>query len=418
MNSTAPPIITKSKKGSSAVFLTVILAAVMSIALALIHGVKTETARSSADAIIDLAGDSVMSEFDRKLQQEYGLFLLKGTDEELERKLNMYMSYSLDDMDDVEVRTIEVSAARYAIKDTSSIKEQIIEHMKVRTAEGVIDDITGASGGGKNSDSSDLENQMKDRTLRYGPAISSLPSGSVPKKNLTSMAESLADKADDVKAAFKSGTETYMINSYILSHFNSRVHTADSEHFFKNEAEYILGGELSDKKNEKRVEMALKAMRFPINMAYLYSDPEKQAALAAAAQLMTPGAAAAATQAALASTWAYAEADNDVELLMDGHKVPMVKDSSTWAIELDTAIEGIFGGTVVPARGKGYDYGEYLQILLFFQDENIKLARIMDLIQNNMRAVYDKDFLINEYASGISVRVEINGRMYSYEKQY
>lgn len=90
--------------------------------------------------------------------------------------------------------------------------------------------------------------------------------------------------------------------------------------------------------------MALKAMRFPINMAHLYSDPEKRAALAAAAQAMTPGAAAAATQAALASTWAYAEADNDVELLWQGKKVPMVKDYSTWAIELDNAIEGRHSG--------------------------------------------------------------------------
>ena len=53
-----------------------------------------------------------------------------------------------------------------------------------------------------------------------------------------------------------------------------------------------------------------------------------------------------------------------------------------------------------------------------FKDENIKIARIMDLIQINMRKSYDKDFLINEYATGISVRVKVNGKMYSYEKQY
>ncbi|MBQ4595422.1 MAG: hypothetical protein IJB14_00500 [Firmicutes bacterium] len=405
----------KSKKGSSAVFLTVIMAAIMSIALALIYGVKTETAKSSIDAVINLAGDSVMSEFDRKLQKEYGLFLIKGTDEELSRKLDMYVKYSLDDMEDVMIDAVDVSAGRYPIISTSNIKEQIIEHMKARSAEGIVDSITGKE---KGNTETDAVNQMEERTLRYGPAISSLPSATIPKKSLTAMAESLADKADDVKAAFVSGTETYMISNYILGHFNSGVHIADNKHFFKNEVEYILGGELSDKKNEKRVEMALKAMRFPINMAYLYADPEKQAALAAAAQIMTPGPAAVATQAALTSTWAYAEADNDVELLKKGNKVPMVKDSSTWAIDLDSAIEGVFGGTVIPSREKGYDYGQYLQILLFFQDENIKIARIMDLIQINMRKNYDKDFLINEYATGISVRVKVNGKMYSYEKQY
>lgn len=405
-----------SKRGSSAVFLTVILAALMSISLALIYGVKTETARSSADAVITLAADSVMSEFDRRLQREYGLFLLRGTDEELSRKLDMYISYSLNDMEEVRLESVDITASRYAVVDTSIIRKQVIEHMKVRAAEGAIDSIAGT--GGKEDEAGGQGNEMAERTLRYGPAISSLPSAGIPKKSLTAMAESLADKADDVKAAFKSGTENYMISSYIFSHFNSGSHMADSNHFFKNEVEYILGGELSDRKNEKRVEMALKAMRFPINMAYLYSDPDKQAVLTAAAQLMTPGAAAAATQAALASTWAYAEADNDVELLKSGHKVPMVKDSSTWAIELDTAIEGVFGGTVVPAKEKGYDYDEYLQILLFFQDENIKIARIADLIQINMRTAHDKEFLISEYAAGISVRAKINGKVYSYEKQY
>ena len=405
----------KSKKGSSAVFLTVIMAAIMSIALALIYGVKEETVRSSVDAVINLAGDSVMSEFDRNLQNKYGLFLIKGTDEELSRKLDMYARYSIDDMKDVTIDAVDVSAGRYSIINTSNIKEQIIEHMKAQATEGIVDNITGEDEKNAETDAAD---RKEERTLRYGPAISSLPSATVPKKSLTAMAESLADKADDVKATFVSGTETYMISSYILGHFNSGVHIADNKHFFKNEVEYILGGELSDKKNEKRVEMALKAMRFPINMAYLYADPEKQAALAAAAQIMTPGPAAVATQAALTSTWAYAEADNDVELLKKGNKVPMVKDSSTWAIDLDSAIEGVFGGTVIPPKEKGYDYGQYLQILLFFQDENIKIARILDLIQINMRKSYDKDFLINAYATGISVRVKVNGKMYSYEKQY
>ena len=133
---------------------------------------------------------------------------------------------------------------------------------------------------------------------------------------------------------------------------------------------------------------------------------------------MTPGAAAPATQAVLASTWAYAESDNDVELLWQGHKVPMVKDSATWAIELDNAIEGVLGDTVMPAQEKGYDYEAYLQILMFFQDENIKLSRILDLIQINMRAEYDSEFLINEYSAGISVEVKANGRTYKHEKKY
>lgn len=48
-----------SKRGSSAVFLSAILAALMTITLALIYGVREETIRSRTDSIVNLAGDSI-----------------------------------------------------------------------------------------------------------------------------------------------------------------------------------------------------------------------------------------------------------------------------------------------------------------------------------------------------------------------
>lgn len=403
----------RSKCGSSSVFLSVVLASLLTIALVLVYGAKEMSEKAITNGLVSLAGDSVISEYDRRLQEEYGLFLLKGTDEELSHKLYRYLSYSIDDKKKVNQNSVNVTSARYCAVNTAVIREQIIDHMKIKEAQEMLSEINEKDNEEKLSSSS-----MPERTLRHGPTIAALPSSLVPKRSLSALAESLANKAMEADKAFKAGTESFLINRYVCSHFNSSVKEVNSNHFFKNEVEYLLGGELSDKKNEKRVEMALTAMRFPINMTYLYADAEKQAALASAAQIMTPGAAAVATQAALASTWAYAEADNDVELLKMGYKVPMVKDEATWAIELDTAIEGVFGGTVVPDKEKGYTYGEYLQILLFFQDENIKLARILDLIQINMRSMHDDEFLISDYAAGISVRVKINGKMYSYEKEY
>ena len=151
-------------------------------------------------------------------------------------------------------------------------------------------------------------------------------------------------------------------------------------------------------------------------ITHIYSDAEKRAQTLAMAELLTPGAAAPATQAVLASTWAYAEADNDVELLWQGHKVPLTKDRSTWAMDLDSAVEGIMGGTAIPAEEKGYDYGQYLQLLLFFKDENMKISRILDLIQINARMSQDGDFLMNEHWVGVAVQVRVNGADYGYEK--
>lgn len=399
-----------SKKGSSSVFLMVILGALVSIALLLIYSVRDYSVASRADGVLNLAGDSLMSEFDYYVQKEYGLFILSGSDSQLTRKLRSYVGYSLDDMEDVKVEDVNVSGSRFSVVNKDLIEEQIIEHMKIAEAEGLL---KAAVGGDKKE-----ENMMEERSLRHGPTVVSLPSGMVPGKKLTTLAAEIAESVTDAEEAFREGTEKYLMNCYIMMYFNNRTRQNDAEHFFRNEAEYILAGELSDRKNEKRVEIALKAMRFPLNLAHIYSDSEKNAATMAMAQMMTPGAGAVATQAALAATWAYAEADNDVELLMQGNKVPLIKDKTTWAIDLNSAVEGIFGGTVRPAMEKGYDYEKYLQIMLFFQDENIRTARILDLIQINCRKNYNRNFIIQEYSSGVTIEARVNGKRFRYEKQY
>lgn len=401
----------KSKKGSSAVFLSIILAALISIVLMLIYGVREETERSRVDGIVNMAGDSLISEFDYHVQKEYGLFMLKGSDGELKRKLRKYVTYSTDEMGEMDIQNLKASGSRFSILNTELVEEQILEYVKMtemKLPSNIVKDKGGEEKG----------NNMKERSLKHGPTIASLPSADVPRRNLTSMAESLVEKAKDFDMVFKEGSDDYIINIYILNHFNNRNKVVSETHFFKNEAEYILGGELTDRKNEKRVEMAFKAMRFLLNLSFIKMDPEKQSKLITASEILTPGPAAAATKIALETTWAYAEADNDVELLCKGYEVPIMKDDSTWAIDLEGAIEGITGKTVVPDMQKGYDYKQYMQVLLFFQDRETKISRILDLIQINMRNSYNKDFLIAEHSVGIEIYAKINGRVYGYEKKY
>ncbi len=399
-----------SKRGSSAVFLSVILAGLVAITLALIYGVREETIRSRSDSIVNLAGDSILSEFDAYVQEEYGLFLIRGSDRELSRKLKKYVSYTTDGMEDMEVQKVSASAGRFLLADTDLAREQILEHARFAQAQKLL----GKASAVRPENSENGTGQ----TLRDGASIVSLPSADVPKKNLRELAEAIAEKEDGIKEVFQKGSDDWLMNQYILHYFNNRHAAASDNHFFKNEVEYILGGELSDRKNEKRVEISLKAMRFPLNLAHIYADPEKRNALLLMAEAVTPGAAAAATQLALAATWAYAESDNDVELLWEGHKVPFKKDSSSWAIDLEGAIEGLSGKTVVPDVEKGYDYEQYLQMLLFFQDKGMQTARILDLIQINARYCYDQEFLISECGAGIDIDVKINDRKYEYEKKF
>ena len=399
-----------SKRGSSAVFLSVILAGLVAITLALIYGVREESIRSRSDSIINLAGDSILSEFDLYVQEEYGLFVIRGSDKELSQKLKKYVTYTTNGMEDMQVQKLSASSGRFLLVDTDLAREQILEHARYAQAHKLLKKASAAA--------TATSAEGEERTLRDGATIVSLPSADVPKKNLKELAETIADKKDGIGDVFKEGGDAWLMNQYILHYFNNRHAMADSKHFFRSEVEYILGGEMSDAKNEKRVEAALKAMRFPLNLAHIYADPEKRNALILAAEALTPGPAAAATQLALASTWAYAESDNDVELLWEGYKVPFTKDKLSWAIDLEGAMEGMSGKTVVPDVDKGYDYEQYLQMLLFFQDKGIQTARVLDLIQINARYCYDKEFLICECGVGIDIDVRINDRKYGYEKKF
>ncbi len=399
----------KSRRGSVPVFLAVILATLISLSLMLVHVSRQEAIISVTDGVMHLAADSIMSEYNRDIQKEYGLFLLEGTDRELTRKFRSYVDFSLRYIDGISTGRCSVSAGRFSVADLTSVEKQIIELMK---GGGGIRDSASDYGSNSKSDS-----ELK-KVLRHGPTIVSLPSRQLPDKSLAASAAQVGESLSNPGAIFRQGTRKFLFDSYVLGYFNCRGHTAGEGHFFSQEVEYILCGELSDERNEKKFRTALKAMRIPLNLAHIYSDPDKVAAIAAAAEILTPGILGTVTQAGIATVWATAEASNDVKLLYAGYRVPIIKDKSSWAIELNALIGGLGDDYITPAVNRGRDYKDYLRIFLFFKDKNIKTARILDLIQINMRKNHDKDFLVQECATGIAVDAVICGRSLSYEKTY
>ena len=189
----------------------------------------------------------------------------------------------------------------------------------------------------------------------------------------------------------------------------------------KKKGRIVSRSTMPSKENRKRrTDLALEAIRTGLNLTHIYSDPEKIRAIAAAAEVITPGPMGVLTQVAIAAAWAAAEAINDVKLLHKGLKVPIVKTAASWAIDLDSILEGYSGedGCIRPQVNTGRTYGDYLRILLYVKDDNILTARILDLIQINMRKNYDGKFLVQECATGVSVDADICGRRLSYDRIY
>ena len=147
---------------------------------------------------------------------------------------------------------------------------------------------------------------------------------------------------------------------------------------------------------------------------------------------------------------------DDYKLLINGRKVPLLKARNSWAISLENITKKATvskpanhentGGTDTET-GSGTDaetgdesqptvtfpeeaplidmdnpygenYEEYLSLMAYLMDENVKLLRMMDLIQINMREQYYGGFRIADYNTGVHAVLRINGKDYAVQKEY
>lgn len=440
----------RSRRGSSAVFLCVILSALVSICFAFIYSTIEYTTTSRADALMQLSGDSLLSEFDRDVLDEYGLFLLRGSDQDLSSKLRQYLLFTFGEEPSVTVSDVRASGASFTLTDPTEAEAQILACVK---AGGTLfsgntndNDAVGSNG----SSGPRISDTDRGRALRHGPTITSLPSRQLPKQSLLERVESIGEGLTDFKGILNNETNRLLLSHYVLKKFNSTTNTVAPNHFFYREAEYVLNGELSDRSNREKTALELTAIRLGPNLAHISTDPEKIRIVESAAALFPPVAQAAALL-IIPSAWATAESKNDAELLMKGYKVPLTKTRDTWAIDLENILHEVeapgddgnkyhitdgetAGGTerhrtgatkkktgdgvIHPRENRGLTYEQYLQVLMSFEDEDIITARILDLIQINMRKNVDGQFLISECCSGVAIRASVNRREYSYEKIY
>ena len=142
----------RTKRGSSAVFLSIVLSTLIAICFAMIMAAREQTVTSRADALIHLAGESLMGEYHRDILDEYGLFLLEGNEEELTGHLRSYLTPSLSAMKDVSVSDMKASGGRYAIVDPEPIRQQILGRMKTGGRVLLPGKSGGSSGGSGSSD--------------------------------------------------------------------------------------------------------------------------------------------------------------------------------------------------------------------------------------------------------------------------
>ena len=406
---------------------TILFASLLALVSALLILSKDAAGRSYADATFRLAGRAALSEYDRRLSEDYGIFAFRGDERRIDEDLRFYseaslsknkQGYSLFVPSDTSLRSfdIKINELESNLKEFSLINVDIFEEQVNAAAASELAKSKINKGGDKDDD-----RESQNRTLRKGSIKSSLPSSGISGLHLPDLSQiGNIPSFEDVTSSVAKGVIT---DQYCIDVFGYAINgDKGKDTFFKNEVEYLLAGKFSDDDNYYAVKIELYLMRLALNNAALIKDRSRMAIITSIAAPFAAfaGIGEVGAEAAIFEAWAVAETHNDILLLDDGKNVALLKNHAQWATDniAEIAKGAINTEPLMPLNTYGLDYGQYLRIMLFLTDRETKLLRMMDLIQINMKGSYYKDFLIREYYTGYRFKANINGHEFSYVERY
>lgn len=218
-----------------------------------------------------------------------------------------------------------------------------------------------------------------------------------------------------------------LFQEYIM--YNCGTYAAPSSgNGLRYQVEYILGKSSNDKDNLKKVTEQLMAIREGINMAFLYTDPEKreqslELARAIADSFLVPPEESVIEE-ALLLCWAFGESVWDVKTLLDGGRVSLLKTPQNWNLPLQDVprfLQEISMEQFVGAD-QGMNYADYLRALLFLELEDSKVMGVMDMIEADIQSQQGRDnFRMDCCLESMEVEVDVRVnqfKTYTVQHQY
>jgi len=419
---------------------------------------RSSAAGSAADALGGLWCESVLAEYDLPLQQRYHIFGFYGSCRETPMRLDFYAERDFREKKYIDYEGSRVYLDEYSLGSSERMKDQMVRAGKLIAAKKLLlpdqetvengeeADETQKGGKGKHAEKGAVTaapHPMAERTgvIANQAVLSTLPSSGASagwqKEKIIGAVKGLSS----LKNAVRKGSDRYFLDRYLFALYRDHIHDKNLEACcFENEIEYIICGHPDDQKNLDGVKHRIIAVREALNLMFVLEDPEMNEKTLAMAEALTPGPAAAATQKLLQAGWALAESYNDYQLLIQGKRVPLRKDSQSWAIDLRSIVasgknkgkkdgkrDSEKGGEVVlkkevpcvdPGNSRGETYEDYLRFFVSLTGEELQLLRMMDLMQINMQYGWYEDFLLRDHYSGIEAVFKVNGKDYTSRREY
>lgn len=180
--------------------------------------------------------------------------------------------------------------------------------------------------------------------------------------------------------------ERFFFQEYLMRYMGHYKAEA-KEDVLTYQIEYLVEGKENDLDNLRSVVNKIFAIREAANTSYIMSDSDKtllaETLAAVLASAMSVPEAAGVIKLILLYGWAFAESIYDVKCLMNGQRVPLIKDSDTWHYDLDKALN--FETDDQESDSEGLSYEDYLRIFMTLQNQEVLTARAMNMVEADIR---------------------------------
>lgn len=190
--------------------------------------------------------------------------------------------------------------------------------------------------------------------------------------------------------------------------------------------EYILAGQDSDRENLQKIVNRLLVLRETSNFIYIMQDETKKAeaetmALTLSAVILFPELKDL-IKLSILIAWSFAESVNDVKILLEKGKVPLMKTKESWRLGLKNALSFENHLEEKKGDGEGLGYQEYLQIFLWAEGKKEKQMRFMDIVEMDIRKTRgNSHFRLDNCLERIETKIQISsrrGRSFQIIRQY
>lgn len=403
----------------------------VSVVGALIESASIQITKNRKRADTVMALESTFAEYHPELLEQYEIFARFGcTDDVLNNRLAYYgaknMEHTIEQMQlltDYNGTPFYHQAVRYmkdwlGMEDMSgsseydfSIDENLDVHEKELSNSMELESLLEEENAQLPTDDNPIESikNLKKSTLLsiLMPNQEELSDRSITPETLPSGRE--LQKGNLAEEQSNDAADKLFFVAYILEHF-SDVTDEKKEKALLYEQEYLLGGYASDQENLEAVCKKIMNIRMISNYTYLLTDSAKQAeaqamALTLCSIISLPGITEVVKQ-ALLFAWSYGESIVDARALLKGKKVPLVKTSDSWQLQLSNLTTLGTENEVVSEKDteSGLSYQDYLKGLFLLEDRGTLSMRCLDLVESNLHIKTDQCMTKVEIKSDVHLR--------------